>query len=296
METLSVANLAYLRRSVAAQFIKARFTCPNCGSSRGTIVDRKFVVTQLRRCADCELLFRTPTDDPAFNASFYENNYTQGFTTDLPSDAELAKLKQSNFSAGEKDYSYYISVLTQLGLEPGARVFDYGCSWGYGSYQLAKAGFEVTAFEVAPTRRRYAKEKLGVRMVDEIDRAVGDLAGHFDCFFSAHVIEHVPAPVQAFTYAMQLLKMNGLFISFTPNGSHDYRSISPGWSKLWGEVHPNFIDDIFLDRSFRRSPRSVGSSPVTNASIVEEPQLKQLNKLDGAELFFAARRVADVWG
>jgi 2-polyprenyl-3-methyl-5-hydroxy-6-metoxy-1,4-benzoquinol methylase len=187
-------------------------------------------------------------------------------------------------------------VLTRLGLQPGAKVFDYGCSWGYGSYQFAKAGFEVTAFELAPTRRRYANQKLGVRTVDSMDVATTELAGNFDCFFSAHVLEHVPSPAQSFDYAMRLLKMNGLFVSFTPNGSHNYRLKSPAWSNLWGEVHPNFIDEVFLNRAFRRSPRSVGSSPLTNASVAEDPQPKQLNQLDGAELVFAARKVADVWG
>ena len=291
-----MARLAYFGHSLANQFTKERFSCPSCGCLTSKVVDRKYLVTQLRRCADCLLLFRTPTDDPATNASFYENEYTQGFTTDVPSDAILAEMKQSSFVGGEKDYSCYISVLTQLGLKPGARVFDYGCSWGYGSYQLDRAGFEVVSFEIAPSRKRYAKEKLGVRTVDNMDKAAIDYAGHFDCFFSAHVIEHIPSPAQAFTYAMRLLKSGGLFVSFTPNGSQEHRSVSASWSALWGEVHPNYIDDVFLDSSFRGSPRSVGTTPVTNAFIPEKVQLKRLNKLDGGELFFAARKIGDTWG
>lgn len=94
------------------------------------------------------------------NAQIYEKTYSQGVTTDLPSDDRLTELKQSNFANSEKDYLHYIKVLTQLGLTPGALIFDYGCSWGYGSYQLARAGFDVMSYEVAPSRRRYAKEKL----------------------------------------------------------------------------------------------------------------------------------------
>ena len=71
--------------------------------------------------------------------------------------------------------------------------------------------------------------------------------------------------------------------------------ILPNWSKLWGEVHPNFIGDIFLDSSFKRSPRAVGSSPVINASLPEEAELTHLNKLDGVELFFAARKSGGTW-
>lgn len=242
-------------------------------------------------------MFRTPTDDPSINEAFYEKEYAQGFTTDTPTDAELARLIESNFVGTEKDYSYYISVLKQLGLRDGAHVFDYGCSWGYGSYQLAKTGFEVTSFEIAPTRRRYAAEKLGVSVVCEMNEAADRLTERFDCFFSAHVLEHVPSPGKALVYAMRLLKMGGLFVSFTPNGSEEYRAAFPEqWSKLWGEVHPNFIDERFVNRNFRQSPRTIGSSPVKDAVISDGAGLRNSNKLDSSELFFAARKVAAVWG
>jgi 2-polyprenyl-3-methyl-5-hydroxy-6-metoxy-1,4-benzoquinol methylase len=287
-----LARLAYFLRSLRNQFTPDRFHCPNCGSEHSTLLDRKFLVTQLRRCAQCRLMFRTPTDDLVTNFNFYENEYEQGFTTDTPSDAALAELKRTKFAGTQPDYySYYIHVLTQLGLKPGARVFDYGCSWGYGSYQLAEAGFQVCAFEIAPGRSRYAREKLHVQMVDDMDCAALDLAARFDCFFSAHVLEHLPSIAQSFDYAMRLLKPHGLFVSFTPNGSESFRAASPSdWHTLWSEAHPNLIDDAFLDRSFQLSPRAVGSSPVSNASLPDKPQIRRLNKVDGCELFFAARK------
>jgi hypothetical protein len=294
-----MANFSYFQKSLAAQFSAARFKCPNCGGDKSRIVDRKYLITQLRRCSNCQILFRTPTDDPADNASFYETEYNQGFTTDIPSDDELVQLKKSNFVGHEKDYSYYIRVLTQLGLKPGAKIFDYGCSWGYGSYQFIRAGFDVTSFEVAPTRRRFAHEKLGIATVDDMERAATDLALNFDCFFSAHVLEHVPSPAQSFSYAMSLLKLDGLFVSFTPNGSDARRAITPNWSSEWGEVHPNYIDDLFFDKSFKLTPRVVGSSPVNNASVpsaAEKSELKRIDKVDRGELFFAAKKVGNTWG
>lgn len=291
-----MTKLAYLRRCLAAQFTGERFRCPNCGTADGTVVDRKYAVTQLRRCPNCRLLFRTPCDDPARNLSFYENEYAQGFTTELPSDTALAEMKRSNFAGTERSYVYYISVLMKLGLKPGARLFDYGCSWGYGSYQLMQAGFAVTSFEVAPSRRRFAREKLRIPVLDDMNRAAAELAGQFDCFFSSHVLEHVPSPAKSFGYAMRLLKLDGLFVSFTPNGSANHRAASSEWSKLWGEVHPNFIDDLFLDWSFRLSPRAVGSSPIAEPSLPEKPEMTRLDHLDRDELFFAARKVGNAWG
>jgi hypothetical protein len=124
-----------------------------------------------------------------------------------------------------------------------------------------------------------------------MDQAATKCAGYFDCFFSTHVLEHVPSPGQSFKYAMQLLKPNGLFVSFTPNGSDANRAVEPNWSKHWGEAHPNFIDDIFLDTSFRFSPRAIGSSPVINASLLGQNHLRRLNGCNGVELFSLHGRV-----
>jgi 2-polyprenyl-3-methyl-5-hydroxy-6-metoxy-1,4-benzoquinol methylase len=289
-------KLTYFQRILRTQFTPSRFVCPSCLGTSSHVVDRKLLITQLRRCKNCRLMFRTPTDIPTVNAHYYDRKYIQGFTTNMPSDATLTEMKRINFTGTEKDYSYYIRVLTGLGLTSGARVFDYGCSWGYGSFQLVQAGFVVTAFEIAHGRRSYAQKKLGIQIVDDMNLATGEFAGQFDCFFSAHVLEHVPSPAQSLNYAMLLLKPGGIFVSFTPNGSSGFRAASSDWSKLWGEVHPNFIDDIFLDYSFKRSPRVIGSSPVTNASIPDEVTMRRLDQLARGELFFAARKSGDIWG
>src|SRR2546422_477816 len=75
------------------------------------------------------------------NEAFYQADSEQGFTTDMPSEQELAALKASQFANHEKNYTDYIAVLGALGIGIGAKVFDFGCSWGYGSYQLAQAGW-----------------------------------------------------------------------------------------------------------------------------------------------------------
>jgi len=111
-----MTKLAYFRRSLAAQFTTDRFRCPNCGGAHHVVLDRKYFITQLRRCRHCQMMFRTPIDDPACNLSFYEDEYVQGPAAGIPSDATLTELKRSNFAGTETCYSYYTGVLTQLGL------------------------------------------------------------------------------------------------------------------------------------------------------------------------------------
>ena len=285
----------YVKRCLGRLLVKGSCDCPNCGSRRSHVVETKHLITQLRRCAECMLQFRTPTDDPRRNQDFYENEYSQGFTTELPENEELARLVSANFAGSQKDYSSYISVLGQIGLNRGARLFDYGCSWGYGSYQLGKHGFKVCAYEVAPSRRAYAIEKLGVAVAADMEEIIDNEREAFDCFFSAHVLEHVPRPAEAFEYALRLLKPHGLFVAFMPNGSASHRLVDRNWSRLWGDVHPNFIDEVFLDKSFEAVPRAIGSSPITNAKLPADPVSVRLNALDGSELFFVARKAGDTW-
>jgi hypothetical protein len=61
---------------------------------------------------------------------------------------------------------------------------------------------------------------LDVRTFDDMQRAGAALAGQV------------------------LFRPGGLFVSFMPNGKEAHRAVS-----AWGEAHPQFIDDVFLDYS-----------------------------------------------
>jgi len=263
-----MSKLNYLLRSAARYPIPAASTCPNCGATESSEIDRKFVVTTLRRCATCQLMFRAPTDSEEFNRVFYNFHYQQGTAMICPSEAEIAALKASNFAGSERDFAGYVAFLESHGIA-GGRLFDFGCSWGYGSYQFRQAGFDVRSYEIALDRRTYAIEKLGVRHIDEPEAIV---EGHplyqsFDCFFSAHVLEHVPAPSKSIDLAWRCLKNGGAFVAFTPNGNAAFRAFDPaGWRHMWGAVHPNFLDEVFYERHFARSRRVYGSRDGTDVN------------------------------
>lgn len=188
-------------------------TCPACGASDAKLVRRKYAVTALRECRNCSLRFRTPKDDPDAAQSFYADEiYKQGFTTDMPSDAELQAMIANRFAGTEKHFAYRIEALLAAGLKPGARVLDYGCSWGYGSWQMRQAGFEVFSYEIGQQRARYAKEKLQCTMVGDLR----SLDGTVDCFFSSHVIEHLANPRSIFDEAEKALRQAGCLSATLP--------------------------------------------------------------------------------
>lgn len=249
-------KLRYFLRSAMLYASPSAHACPNCGSSRRTELDRKYFFTRLARCQDCALQFRTPIDGERYNAKFYNYFYTQGITMELPGAAELQAMKASRFAGLWSDYSGYISFLDRHAIKPPQRLFDFGCSWGYGSYQFAQAGFDTYSYEIGEQRRNYGIENLGVRHIDD---PYAIKPGHplyqtFDCFFSAHVLEHVPAPSKIIDLAWNCLKPGGAFVAFTPNGCDAHRRYDlRSWHGTWGGVHPNFLDDVFYDRHFARS-------------------------------------------
>jgi len=252
------AQLHYLMVATTSRLSGTRAACPSCGHEDSDVVARKYVVTALHRCRQCRLLFRTPTLPPAESDAFYQEDYAQGFTTDLPDGATLASLTASRFSGTEKDYRPYLEVLEALGLHERQRVFDFGCSWGYGAWQIREAGFDVEAFEISRPRAAYARDRLAV----DVHTALPPAAREFDVFFSAHVLEHVPSVSAVVSYGLEMLKPGGLFVAFTPNASEACRRVRPeSWMQAWGLVHPNFLDDEFYRTNWGSRPHLLASHP-----------------------------------
>jgi len=251
------------------------------------VVDRKWGVTALRECHQCFLLFRTPTTSTAENQQFYESAYQQGFTTELPTPAVLQELKRTSFKGTEKDYSAILNLLSALGLRAGNRLFDFGCSWGFGSWQLGQAGYEVASYEISAQRAHYATENLGVRMCN----VATELEHTYDAFFSAHVIEHVPNPTEMVENGMRLLRPGGLFVALTPNGTTAFRKADPvSWSKMWGQVHPQLITERWINH-VAGSRDWIATATPANRNLLEAWKRSQgvAGQLVGPELLFVIR-------
>jgi len=221
--------------------------CPNCGFSNGTLIESKFYATSLLRCDKCKLLYRVPITTIQENYDFYQSEYSQGFTTKMPSQESLKLYLKNNFRGTDKDYTQYLNILKSLGAYPGQKLLDYGCSWGYGSWQFLNYGYQVTAFEISEPRCQYAQKKLGINAKHSIE----EIEGEFDIIFSSHVVEHLPNVGTYLEYAMNKLKTGGLLITICPNGSQKYRSCKPNqYKKSWGLVHPQLLDEEFYFNFF----------------------------------------------
>lgn len=288
-----MSKFGYLARSVIKKISCRDSKCPSCGEDQSTLISRKYLVTELRRCDRCKLLYRVPIDSANENKKFYQSHYKQGITTEMPDADKLAHLKDIAFSGTEKDYAEIISIAAAFGIKPGARIFDFGCSWGYGSWQFMRQGYEVESYEISVPRACYAADQLSCRVYQNLDDVLKNRESYYDVFFSSHVLEHVPSVQRVIDFATRILKPGGLFLAFTPNGSESFQKKAPRqWEKLWGQVHPNFLDDQYYIHQFCDFPYLLTSEPYDLDSIRNwghGVQKQNLLNRSGSELMCAAR-------
>ena len=283
----------YIIRSAIKALKREGLACPSCGNaSNNQVIARKHLVTRLKRCDQCQLLFRTPTTRASEDRSFYQNDYSHGSTTDCPTDEELSAYIDHSFENHENSYAPYVELLVAAGAKEGTRLFEFGCSWGYGSWQFAQAGFEVESYEISTPRAEFAKKKLGVKT----HSSLADVQGPFDIFFSSHVLEHVPSVQETITFGMNLLRPGGLFIALTPNGSQDRRAANPeSWEKSWGFVHPNLLDDQYYQHTFDKHAYMLTSPPysvdaISNWSKGNNPSAMEHPDRVGPELLLLVKK------
>jgi 2-polyprenyl-3-methyl-5-hydroxy-6-metoxy-1,4-benzoquinol methylase len=266
-------------------------TCPYCKGGDSALVHRKYGVTTLRECRACGLRFRVPKERPERSAQFYQEEYQQGSTTDCPSDLELERLLVTRFQGTAEDFTRYLALLSAAGVHPPARIFDFGCSWGYGSWQLREAGYRVYSYEIGAPRARYARDRLGCTMVSD----PLSLPEQVDCFFSAHVIEHLPDPNAFWEVAAGCVAESGAVVCVTPNGDPRAETrLGPKiYHQLWGQVHPLLL----TARAFAIQATNAGfdrfrvvTSPLTGDGLEDRVRGDTADPLTGDEIALIASR------
>ncbi len=226
--------------------------CPSCQSESGTQVDRKAWITSLVKCHTCHLLYRQPQEPQGFAETFYQKEYQSALTTATPEPEALASMLASGFKGTEKDLSSKLGVLKALGLADGARVLDYGSSWGYGVWQMNAAGYRADGYEVGRARALFGTRNLGVTIHTETEQISNC---EYDAVFTNHVLEHVPDPTVAFELIRSALKPGGWLVAFFPNGSEQCRLANPvRFHTNWGRLHPVYLNDDFCSAAFRDKP------------------------------------------
>jgi hypothetical protein len=89
----------------------------------------------------------------------------------------------------------------------------------------------------------------------------------------------------------KLLTPTGYFIAECPNGSNDFRLKNPlGFHRVWGMVHPNYLNDEFYKVIFANNPYFITTTPYVISELSNWDQNSQfVGRLDGNEILIVAR-------
>jgi 2-polyprenyl-3-methyl-5-hydroxy-6-metoxy-1,4-benzoquinol methylase len=286
------SKMRFLVRTLRHRLNRQKCYCPYCGpGSSVVLVRRKKVILNIMRCDTCRLVFRWPMDTTEDADSYYQDQYAPAYPqVHLPNDEELDRLTRSHFLDSPLDLAAKITVLKAL--RSCGRLLDFGCSWGYGTWQLAKSGYDVTGFEISRPRAAYAKTKLGVRTIDRFEELQSLPAGSFDVVFSNHVVEHLSNVRDVFDLMGRLLAPGGLAFHVLPNFL-GRTALTGQWIMWIGEEHPlapniEFFRTVLPNHGFVNV--QFGSSPFDGELVAGLTKTKADVRTDGDELLVLGHR------
>ena len=260
--------------------------CPDCDNSAAERVDLKGF-HGLYRCQNCLLNYRFPTETPEQMARFYQRSYqSNSIATEVPSSAELQRLRAEGVKNSVYDRSWHQRVYGQLGMFAAAKVLDFGTSWGYFTLQLKQAGFDALGFEISQPRATIGQE-LGIQIYSDESKLPTDL----DVVCSTHVIEHVPCPLKKLHQMLSWVKPGGVVMGFTPNGAPAAQRAQPeGFHRVWGLVHPVLLSPEAIARRFPQHALMLTSDDGEENLRLWRGEGRKIDRCDGLGLLFAIRR------
>jgi 2-polyprenyl-3-methyl-5-hydroxy-6-metoxy-1,4-benzoquinol methylase len=269
-----LARWRYLWRGCVKRLVQPK-KCPCCGAAASRTMDRKLVY-RLERCERCAVRYRWPYETPDEMRKYYQQEFSSNennLTGDVPDAATLEQLRQTDFAGTELDFRGVIRLLLLCDQKPGARVLDYGASWGYGLLQLNKAGFQAAGLEISLPRLEFGK-RLGLDLFAQL--RLPQEQGQYDVVYSSHVLEHLPDIGASIREQLQMTRPGGLVIAHTPNGSDAFRAAVPGvFHKSWGLPHPILLSDDYIRSTLAAYPCFISS---TNSHRGVDPALAGWNR------------------
>lgn len=282
-----MANIRFLFVVMGNRIHRQPKDCPYCGGNETRPLGTKHIFLQLRECSHCGLMFRYPKDDAETIGRFYEERYQEvGIATELPSPEILKELQEGSFKRSERDFTQKIEMIREYYTD--GKAIDFGCSWGYGAYQLESHGYKAEGYEIAKTRADFGRKSLGINIYEDIDTLLAEREHQYNFIFCNHVLEHVQGLFQVLQGFNKLLIEEGLLFIFVPDctGCEDKEIFLRKKSYAFGEKHPIAFSDEFFQKNL----------PSHGFAIERITHGAETDMLNDSEMAIIARKTAERWG
>jgi SAM-dependent methyltransferase len=191
--------------------------CPICGTESAP--DTVFAPSPLLRCRGCDFAFLPAAPE--------EDLYDDHYFADYDGEDYLVTERARRFESRRR-----LDLLARY-LRPPARLLEIGAAAGFFLDEARERGYECAGVEVNEGMAAHAREALGleVRTGRVEDAELGEEAVDGVCLF--HVLEHLPAPVEALSSLRAALRPGGTLLMEVPNaGSEVARRQGYHWPTL----------------------------------------------------------------
>jgi len=177
--------------------------CNLCQSSKNKLLSKKNSY-QIVRCANCGLVYINPRASVSYICNLYKENKSSPFDYYY----NLTKIDKERFKKLFSEINKY---------RKSGRVLDFGCATG-SFLQVAKEyGYQVHGVEVNPSAAAYARNVLGLDILEGTVNKFSYKEDFFDIVHMGDVIEHLPDPLSTLKLVNIFMKKEGLLILTTPN-------------------------------------------------------------------------------
>jgi 2-polyprenyl-3-methyl-5-hydroxy-6-metoxy-1,4-benzoquinol methylase len=146
-----------------------------------------------------------------------------------------------------EELRFLLSVLKEVGwTENTGRTFlDVGCFKGYSVLAAQRVGFDAEGIEFEPERVRFAREVLGVRIIQTLFEGLIAQGRRYSLITARHVLEHIHDPLPFLEKARALLAPDGFLVILLPNFYSDPLRAMYQEGKISGDLtihHVNYFN------------------------------------------------------
>jgi len=188
--------------------------CPLCGSSENSPFDRRSFYKMLvinRICKKCGLVYQSPRMSQEKLDQFYLREYRllyQGYAGPVQEDLAVQAARSASL----------ISFLHLHGVMDISRHLDIGSSAGL-LLQEVRSGYNCDSVGIEPgLAYRESARNAGLKVYAHLDDLPHENINTFDLVSLAHVLEHLPDPVETLTgLRKDWLKPGGWLLVEVPN-------------------------------------------------------------------------------
>ncbi len=190
--------------------------CEICGSDKHHLVAARTdlflggdTLFSMHSCENCQAIYQFPRPTPKKMGDYYPPDYQQ-YTKALAEDKPISRMIRKY---GLRKRAQVVSKQVRQGA-----ILDVGCATGdFLSVMREFPGWRVFGIEPTPSALRYARQKVGLPVVEGVLNVAPFADSSFDAITMWDVLEHVYNPRQVLEDIVRLLKVGGIFVVNHPN-------------------------------------------------------------------------------